>query len=92
MIRFRVESRDVPASEAARLLGVDLTPFDTALPSLLARGFPGPDPTTGNFDLKAIENWMDRRSGLQGVSSQAAKDAATVVASRLAKKIHAQKT
>ena len=31
---------------------------------LYARGFPRPDPDTGRFDLKAIDLWMDRRSGL----------------------------
>ncbi len=28
---------------------------------LLARGFPGADPTTGNFDLDAIDAWRRAR-------------------------------
>jgi hypothetical protein len=31
------------------------------LPALLARGFPRPDPTTGMFDLAAIDHWMTAR-------------------------------
>lgn len=38
--------------------------FDAALPRLRARGFPAPDPDTGCYDLKAIDAWMDARSGL----------------------------
>lgn len=63
-VRFRVDPRDVPPVKAARILGLTLPAFDAALPRLRGRGFPAADPDTGNFDLKAIENWMDRRSGL----------------------------
>lgn len=50
-----------------------------------ARGFPGPDATTGNFDLKAVEAWQDRCSGLSGaIVAGMAKDAGAVVAERLA--------
>lgn len=63
-IRFQVDPRDVPAPVAARRLGLDLADFKSRLPDLIARGFPSPDPTTGNFDLVAVDAWMDRRSGL----------------------------
>ena len=63
-IRFRIDPRDVPPIKAARLLGVTLDEFEAALPRLRARAFPPPDPDTGNYDMKAIETWMDRRSGL----------------------------
>lgn len=33
-------------------------------PRLRQNGFPLPDPVTGNYDLVAIEAWLDRRSGL----------------------------
>lgn len=82
-MRFKVDPRDVPAEAAARRLGVDLSDFMDRLPDLLARGFPSPDPTTHNYDLKAIDAWMDRRSGLGALSTPIAKDAASVVAKRL---------
>jgi hypothetical protein len=63
-IRIVVEARDVPARAAARRLGITVDDFEKWLPDLLTRGFPPPDATTGNFDLKAIEAWQDGRSGL----------------------------
>lgn len=63
-IRFPVDPRDVPPVKAARRLHMTLAEFNTALPRLVDRGFPRSDPDTGNFDLKAIDAWMDRRSGL----------------------------
>ncbi|WP_237480771.1 hypothetical protein [Lichenibacterium dinghuense] len=66
-VRFRVDPRDVPPVKAARLLGLTLPSFEDVLPRLRERGFPVPDPDTGHFDVKAIEDWMDRRSGLAKV-------------------------
>jgi hypothetical protein len=60
-MRFRVSPRDVPAQAAARRLGTSVADFMAILPKLLARGFPRPDPDTGNFDLSAIERWCDER-------------------------------
>jgi hypothetical protein len=60
-MRFHVPPRDVPAQIAARRLGKSLFGFETILPNLIARGFPKPDPDTGNFDLSAIERWCDHR-------------------------------
>jgi hypothetical protein len=78
-----VEPRDVPPELAARRLGIELAAFNGNLSALLARGFPEPDATTGNFDLKAIEVWMDRRSGIAPTPVPAAKDATAVVPGRL---------
>jgi hypothetical protein len=85
-LRFKIEPRDVPIVHAARRLGISEDDFRAQLSNLLARGFPAPDPTTGNFDLKAIEGWMDRRSGLGAVSVSVptAKDASTVIMDRIA--------
>src|SRR5262249_34826181 len=58
-IRFRVEPRDIPVEKAARRLHLTMT--GAKLPALLARGFPRPDPTTGMFDLAAIDQWMTAR-------------------------------
>ena len=63
-LRFRIDPRNVPADKAARVLGPTIAAFSAALPRLQNRGFPAADPDTGNYDLKAIEAWMDRRSGL----------------------------
>ncbi len=60
-IRFRVDPKDVPPDVAARRLGLDLSAFQLVLPSLLDRGFPSADPTTGHFDLDAIDQWRRRR-------------------------------
>ena len=80
-IRMRVDPRDVPKDKAARRLGLSIADFDAVEDRLYARGFPRPDPDTCLFDLKAIEAWMDRRSGL--TSSFAPRDAAIVARSRL---------
>lgn len=62
--RFRVEPRDVSAKLAGRRLGLTEAQFDTFKAALFARGFPRPDVTTGLYDLKKIETWMDNRGPL----------------------------
>jgi len=61
-IRFSVDPGDVPPEKAARRLHLTAAEFDAALPRLLARGFPAPDPTTGMFDLEAIDRWRKARN------------------------------
>jgi hypothetical protein len=63
-IRFKIEPRDVPPSKAARRLHLTLEDFRLKLPELRKRGFPPPDPTTGNYYLPAIDQWMASRAGL----------------------------
>lgn len=84
-MRFSVQPRDVPAHAAARRLGLTLAAFGERLPSLIARGFPEADPTTGNFDLKAVDAWMDRRSGLAGAPELRATSDPGVIAARIAR-------
>jgi hypothetical protein len=60
-IRYAVAPRDVPAVKAARRLHLTLAEFDLVKADLFARGFPRPDPTTGMYDLVAIDAWMDGR-------------------------------
>jgi hypothetical protein len=63
-----------------------LAQFDVAYANLIARGFPPPDPDTGNFDLEAIDRWCDsRHPHLFGGLVQQARDARTVVRSRIEK-------
>jgi hypothetical protein len=85
-MRFRVEPRDVPPEQAARRLGKSLAEFNDALPRLLARGFPSPDPDTGNFDMHAIDRWCDaRHAHLFGeTTSMQARDASAVASERIA--------
>jgi hypothetical protein len=61
-IRHKVEPGDVPPEKAARRLHLTLGDFQKKLPELLGRGFPPPDPTTGNFDLDAIDLWRRSRN------------------------------
>jgi hypothetical protein len=63
-IRYPVDPLDVPPSKAARRLHLTLEDFRAKLPELLQRGFPPPDPTTGNFYLPGIDRWMASRNGL----------------------------
>ena len=86
-MRFHVDPRDVPLEVAARRLGKTRAELETALPDLLARGFPQADPTTHNFDLAAIDRWCDARHPHLFGSSTAleARDAKDVVRDRLAK-------
>ena len=85
-MRFRIEPRDVPLQVAARRLGKTRAELEAVLPDLLARGFPQADPTTGNFDLSAIDRWCDaRHPHLFGGGAMQARDARDVVQNRLAK-------
>jgi len=80
-IRFPVAPRDVPAGKAARLLHLTEREFRRLLPELRMRGFPAADETTGHFDLKAIERWMDERHSLTDQAGPA--NAAKVALGRL---------
>jgi transcriptional regulator with XRE-family HTH domain len=68
---YHVEPRDVPARVAARRLHLSEQEFETKKPALFARGFPTPDITTGMYDLKMIDEWMDRRRTQQASQSTA---------------------
>jgi hypothetical protein len=63
-IRYRVEPLDVPPAKAARRLHLTLAEFRQKLTQLEGRGFPRPDPTTGNYYLPAINQWMAARAAL----------------------------
>jgi hypothetical protein len=86
MMRFRTEPRDAPPEIAARKLGKTLAEFNSVLPNLIARGFPQPDPDTGNFDLTAIDRWCDARHShlFASAGTMMALDAGTVAKDRIA--------
>jgi hypothetical protein len=86
-IRFPVDPRDVSPEKAARRLGLTLAEFEPLKDELFARGFPKPDPTTGNYDLVAIKRWQDQRSGIAPTgatltSEPRARDASEVFSER----------
>jgi hypothetical protein len=67
-------------------MGLTLAQFDAQYDHLIARGFPTPDPDTGNFDLQAIDRWCDaRHPHLFCGAIMQARDASTVVTDRIAK-------
>jgi len=68
-IRFAVDPRDIPSFKVARRLGLSEAEFNQVKDRLFARHFPRPDPDTGLYDLKAVDYWMDKRSGLAEVES-----------------------
>ena len=61
-IRHNVDPGDVPPAKAARRLGLTEGEFALKLPELTARGFPAADPTTGMYDLDAIDLWRKSRN------------------------------
>lgn len=89
-MRFKLPpGGDVPPSTAARRLGLSLEQFKASLPELQRRNppFPAADPTTGNYDLDAIDEWRrNRYPHLFLTAPQAARDARQVVAQRLREK------
>jgi hypothetical protein len=84
-MHFKVEPRDVPHEAIARRMGMNLADFRTSLPKLIARGFPAPDPDSGNFDLLAVDRWCDARHPhlFGGTAQMQARDASTVARSRI---------
>ena len=85
-IRYHVEPRDAPPAVAARKLGLTLGAFTEKLPELWQRRFPPADPTTGNYDLRAIDRWRDMLHGqlLSGdMPTASAADARLVIRERL---------
>jgi hypothetical protein len=80
-IRYPVKPRDVPATKAARRLHLTIGEFEEVKDELFRRGFPRPDPTTGKFDLVAIDRWMDDRH--RSTCAVKARDARDVMAQRL---------
>lgn len=78
-----MEPRLVPPIKAARRLHLTLAEFNQVIARLLQRGFPHPDPDIGHYDLKAIDEWLDRQMGMQ--QGTVACDPREVWAERLAR-------
>ena len=82
-VRFRVDPRGISREKAARRLGIDVTHFDLIEDDLYAQGFPRADPLTGMWDLKAIDAWMDARSGIGSTAATGPLNAQDVFTERL---------
>lgn len=83
-MRFKVQPRCVPSYVAARRIGLTEPQFRDAEPRLRTSGFPLPDAVTGNYDLVAIDAWLDRKAGLTNARPLTAMNAADGFAERLA--------
>jgi hypothetical protein len=81
-IRHRIDPLDVPPTKAARRLHLTLAQFHNKLTELRSRGFPPPDPTTGNYYLPAIDRWMADRFKPAAESSNADCD---IISERIAR-------
>ena len=66
--KFNLPPRGLIDHETAGYIGLGMTEFHRKLPELEAEGFPKLDPVTGRRDRKAVDAWMDTRSGLAGES------------------------
>jgi hypothetical protein len=87
-MRFRLPpGGDVPAATVARRLALTEAEFLAALPDLLCRDFPPADPTTGRYDLDAIDEW---RKGRHKTVNSGPKDARTVSPARIASRAWAR--
>ena len=74
----------VHPDKAARRLGLTPAEFREKLPALYAKGMPVACDVTGNYDLDAINAWLDRRSGL-AKSKPVARDASDEFDERLSR-------
>jgi hypothetical protein len=85
MPRVRTQPGDVPPARAAERMGLPLDAFMSALPNLIARGFPKRDPDTGNFDLDAIDAWRRLRHPhlFSSPGEFGARDASAVAGERI---------
>ena len=80
-VRFQVEPRLIPPKKAARRLHLTHGEFMNALPALRREGFPAACSVTSHYDLKAIDAWLDMRSGiLMQDGTQATADADRIFA------------
>jgi hypothetical protein len=59
-----VDPADIPPEKVAHRLHLTPEEFIKLLPNLFDRGFPRPDPDTGNYGLDAVDLWRRRRDGL----------------------------
>ena len=80
-----LEPRLIPAAKAARRLHLTPAEFEAKRAALHMQGFPLPCPVVEHFDLVAIDEWLDRMSGISAVVGLSPPgDPERIVAQRLA--------
>ena len=62
--KYTPSPRGWTLEQVATRLGVSISWFQERRKSLYEANFPRPDALTGRTDSKALERWMDMRSGL----------------------------
>jgi transcriptional regulator with XRE-family HTH domain len=78
--KFMPEPRGWTQEQVATRLGVSLSWFSENRETLYSAGLPRADKLTGRTDSKAVERWMDLRSGLIDQLAGAAPDFDPVLA------------
>lgn len=61
-MRFHVKPRCVPPAVAARRLGISEHEFKSRLQAFESAGFPLADPVSGNYDIEAIDRYIEARN------------------------------
>lgn len=72
--KFTFLPRLMTALDVATYLNRSEQWFAHKRPQMEAAGFPRPDPLLGLYDQRAVDQWLDRRSGL--VAASPANDSA----------------
>ena len=57
-------NRGAGVFECACHLGITESRFVESLPKLQKCGFPSPHPILGTYDMKAVDLWFDKESGI----------------------------
>jgi predicted DNA-binding transcriptional regulator AlpA len=68
--RYAATPRILNAFEVAARLGKSETWFREHLPELVAEGFPPYDGRLKGWDSTAIEDWLDKRSGIAATATE----------------------
>lgn len=84
-IKFKVDPLMVPASKAARRLGLHVKTFEQKLPELLSIGFPKPHPVLGTYCLQAVDDWISSQAGLIEATGKSSPNAR--ISARIGEKV-----
>jgi len=77
---FLPTPRGWTVGQVAHYLGLAERTFSAKRPALEASGFPRPDPITARWDGRAVERWLDARSGLDAAPAEAGSSVEPAVA------------
>ncbi len=82
VVRFPIDPLLVPVEKVARRLGISTAGFAEMRADLEAAGFPKPDPIIGNYNLQAVDTWVNSRTGLTNANDPMSAHAAMLQAVR----------